>query len=57
MINNQRQSVKQAPTMPSKQDEIAFTKMLNNFEAAIENDLNHRSSEVAKKWEFDFSME
>ena len=43
--------------MTSKQDEIAFSKMLNNFEAAIETDLNHRNSEAAKKWEFDFSME
>jgi len=40
-----------------KQDEIAFAKQLNDFEAAIAKDLNQRSSEVAKKWEFDFSME
>ena len=38
-------------------DEVGFTKQLNTFEAAIQNDLNHRNSEVAKKWEFDFGME
>lgn len=40
-----------------KQDEIAFAKQLNDFDISMQNDLNHRSSEVAKKWQFDFSME
>ena len=43
--------------MMIKQDEIAFAKQINDFEAAVVKDLNHRSSEVAKKWEFDFSVE
>ena len=38
-------------------NEIAFAKQLNHFEAAMSNDLNQRSSDVAKKWEFDFSMD
>ena len=38
-------------------DEVGFTKQLNTFEAAMQNDLNHRNSEVAKKWEFDFDVE
>ena len=37
-------------------DDIAFEKQLNSFEAAMQNDLNHRNTEVAKKWEFDFGM-
>jgi len=40
-----------------KNDEIAFAKQLNEFEASIDKDLKTRSSEVAKKWEFDFSLE
>ena len=40
-----------------KQDEIAFQKQLNDFEAAMQSDLDKRSSEVGKKWEFDFSLE
>ena len=40
-----------------KQDEIAFAKQLNDFEASMQKDLNQRSSEIAKKWEFDFSLE
>ena len=40
-----------------KQDEIAFQKQLNDFEAAMQSDLNKRSSEIGKKWEFDLSLE
>ena len=43
--------------MMHKQDEIAFQKQLNDFEAAMQSDLDKRSSEVGKKWEFDFSLE
>lgn len=43
--------------MSQKQDAIAFEKQLASFEASMEEDLKSRSSEVAKKWEFDFSME
>ena len=40
-----------------KQDEIAFQKQLNDFEAAMQSDLDQRSNEIGKKWEFDFSLE
>jgi hypothetical protein len=42
--------------MMQGKDDIAFEKQLNSFEAAMQNDLNHRNTEVAKKWEFDFGM-
>ena len=38
-------------------EEKAFAQQLEDFEAAMQNDFNKRSSEVAKKWEFDFSSE
>ena len=41
----------------NKQDEIAFAKQLNCFGAAMEKDLNHRTSEITKKWDFDFTMD
>ena len=43
--------------MYQKHDEVAFSKQLNVFEEAMETDLTNRTSEVAKRWEFDFSME
>lgn len=36
---------------------IAFEKQLGFFEAQMESDLKTRTSEVAKKWEFDFTIE
>ena len=50
-INHIRQTM-----MMQGKDDIAFEKQLNSFEAAMQNDLNHRNTEVAKKWEFDFGM-
>ncbi len=38
-------------------DEIAFQKQLNEFEASIQSDLDSRTSELSKKWEFDFANE
>ena len=40
-----------------KQDESGFQKQLQIFEASMEDDLKKRSSDVAKKWEFDFTAE
>ena len=35
-----------------KFDEVAFTKQLNTFEAAMQSDLNKRTDEVGAKWDF-----
>lgn len=38
-----------------KFDEVAFTKQLNTFEAAMQSDLNKRTDEVGAKWDFNFA--
>ena len=35
------------------QSEIEFTEQLNDFEAAMEDDLNQRCHDFSAKWEFD----
>ena len=39
-----------------KFDEVAFTKQLNTFEAAMQSDLNRRTDEVGAKWDFNFAQ-
>jgi hypothetical protein len=39
----------------AKFDEVAFTKQLNNFEAAMQNDLNSQVSDTSSRWNFNFS--
>ena len=35
------------------QSEIEFTEQLNDFQAAMEDDLNQRCNDFSAKWEFD----
>ena len=39
------------------QSEIEFTEQLNDFEAAMEDDLNQRCHEFSTKWEFDLDKQ
>ena len=43
--------------MYSTKEEIAFAKQLDQFESAMEEDLNQRAEEVSQKWDFDFAKE
>ena len=43
--------------MMNSKDEIAFAKQLNDFEASMQSDLQSRTSELSKRWEFDFESE
>ena len=38
-----------------KFDEVAFSKQLNSFEAAMQSDLDKRTSDTSSKWSFNFS--
>ena len=38
-----------------KFDEVAFNKQLNSFEAAMQSDLDKRTSDTSSKWNFNFS--
>ena len=39
------------------QSEIEFTEQLNDFEAAMEDDLNQRCHDFSAKWEFDLDKQ
>ena len=43
--------------MMNSKDDIAFAKQLNDFEASMQSDLQERTSELTKKWEFDFASD
>lgn len=43
--------------MMNSKDDITFEKQLSAFETSMQSDLDSRTSEISKKWEFDFLQE
>ena len=57
MINDTTNTKHRETMNYTSKDDIVFQKQLNEFEAAMQDDLNQRCEDAGQKWDFDFTTE